>query len=201
MAADIYVHPQALNESDQVGDGSRIWAYAHVMSGAVVGRNCNIGDHAFIENGAVVGNGVTIKNGVCVWEGVTLEDYVFAGPNVVFTNDRFPRSPRNPIMEGVYEGKRWLSKTLIREGATVGANATILCGISIGRYAMVGAGSLVLRDVPDFELVAGSPAAAIGSVCMCGHRLPDDPSPVCTFCSRTYTLSDATLKLSQPGIA
>ena len=115
-------------------------------------------------------SGVTIKNGVCVWEGITLEDYVFAGPNVVFVNDRFPRSPRNPVVKDVYASKGWLSRTLVREGATLGANATILCGITVGRYAMVGAGALVLRDVPDFQLVAGSPAKAMGHVCMCGHR-------------------------------
>ncbi len=125
-------HPTALVESDQIGEGTNVWAYAHVMKGAVVGRNCNIGDHAFVESGAIVGDEVTIKNGVAVWQYVTVENRVFLGPNCSLTNDNRPRSKRpwTPVA------------TTIKEGATIGANATIVCGCHVGRYAFVGAGAV-----------------------------------------------------------
>lgn len=195
MADKPFVHPQALCESPSVGPGTRIWAYAHVMKGAVVGRDCNLGDHAFVEGGAVLGNGVTIKNGVCVWEGVTLEDYVFVGPQVAFTNDRYPRSPRAPVARERYAGKEWLVRTLVKEGASIGSNATIICGITIGRYATVAAGAVVSRDVRDFRLVAGCPAREVGYVCMCGRPLGAEPPWVCPACSRAYEELGRELKL------
>ena len=193
MGSKVFVHPKGINESEQVGDGSRIWAFAHVMSGAVVGKDCNIGDHAFIESGAVLGDGVTIKNGVLVWEGVTLENFVFVGPAAVFTNDLFPRSPRNPVASARYHDKSWLKPTLVKEGATIGASATIVCGVTLGRYSMVGAGAVVLKDVPDFRLVVGNPARPIGWVCMCGERLPEGKAIRCKRCGRAYTAAGTGL--------
>lgn len=157
-----FAHPLALVESDAIGPRTRIWAWAHVMKGARIGADCNVGEHCFVEGGAVLGDRVTVKNGVAVWEGVTCEDDVFLGPDAVLTNDLRPRSK-------VYHDA--VDRTLIRQGATIGANATVVCGITIGRYAMVGAGSVVTRDVPDFALVLGNPARARGHVCVCAERL------------------------------
>src|SRR6266542_6216913 len=141
-----FAHPQALVEARDIGPGTRIWAFAHVMPGARVGMGCNICEHAFIETGAILGNNVTVKNGVAVWQGVTIEDNVFLGPNCVLTNDPNPRAYIKK-MGGA------LSTTLIRANSTIGANATILCGLVIGRYAFVGAGSVVIRSVPDFAII------------------------------------------------
>ena len=161
MAATFFKHPTALVESDQVGEKTNVWAYAHVMKGAVVGRHCNIGDHAFVESGAVVGDEVTIKNGVAVWQYVTIEDRVFLGPNCSLTNDNRPRSRRDwtPVA------------TTIREGATIGANATIVCGCHVGRYAFVGAGAVVTKPVPDYAVVLGNPGRVRGYVCECCQPL------------------------------
>lgn len=192
MAADFFVHPLALNESSNVGAGTRIWAFAHVMKDAVVGPECNIGDHAFIESGAVLGRGVTIKNGVCVWEGITLEDYVFVGPNATFTNDLWPRSPRNPVIADRYTDKSWLIRTRICRGASIGANATILCGITIGQYALIAAGAVVSKNVPDFGLMVGTPARRVGWMCRCGFRLPE-PELRCKRCGAMYRLDENCL--------
>lgn len=151
--AEVFVHERGLCESESVGPGTRIWAFAHVAAGAVVGADCNVCDGVFVEEGAVVGDGVTLKSGVQVWKGVTLEDDVFVGPNATFTNDRYPRS------------RQWLdehSTTLVREGASIGANATILPGLEIGRGAMVGAGAVVTRSVPPNAVVVGNPARIVG---------------------------------------
>ena len=195
MALDVFVHRAAINESSQVGPGTRIWAFAHVLEGAVIGRDCNVGDHAFVEGGAVVGRGVTIKNGVAIWKGVTIRDYVFLGPYVVFTNDRHPRSPRAPFAGDRYHTDAWLQPTLIEEGVAIGANATILCGLTVGAYALVAAGAVVVGDVPPFTLVAGNPAKAVGSVCMCGNRLAAGGEPRCDKCHRQYETIERTLKL------
>lgn len=156
-----FVHPRALVESDRIGEGTRVWAFAHVMEGAVIGRDCNVGDHAFVEDGAVLGDRVTVKNGVSVWQHVRLEDDVFVGPNVAFTNDRYPRSRRPWTPEA----------TVVERGATLGANATLLCGLRIGRCALVGAGAVVTRDVEPHALVVGSPARRTGWVCACARPL------------------------------
>lgn len=182
-----FVHPQALCETDRVGEGTHIWAFAHVMSGATVGRDCNIGGHAFIETGARVGDRVTIKNQVLVWDGVSIEDDVFIGPGVVFTNDRYPRSPRMADTPPQYQDKnQWLEPTTVRQGATLGAAAVILCGVTIGRYATVAAAALVTRDVAPHSLVAGSPAEQRGWVCICGMRLDD--LHTCLRCNRRFKL-------------
>ena len=170
--SDVFVHPQGLCESREVGAGTRIWAFAHVMEGARVGRDCNVGDHSFIESGAVVGSGVVVKNGVSIWDKVSIEDEVFLGPNMVFTNDRVPRAALETPPEE-------LLPTLVRRGASIGANATVLCGVTIGEGALVGAGSVVLRDVPAFALVVGNPARRIGWICRCGERLGDSLTCAC----------------------
>lgn len=176
----VFIHPLALCESEQVGNGTRVWAFAHVMPEAVVGANCNIGDHAFIESGARIGDHVTVKNNVLVWDRVTVEDDVFIGPNVVFTNDLNPRVvfKKNP---------QDFSPTLVRQGASIGANATIVCGTTIGEQAMIGAGAVVTRNVPAYALVVGNPARRTGWVCACGMKLPS--SLVCE-CGRRYRLAD-----------
>ena len=158
----VFVHPRALVESRTIGSGTRVWAFAHVMAGARVGRDCNIGGHCFIEQGAVIGDRVTIKNYVAVWNGVRIEDDAFIGPQASLTNDRWPRS-RNPDYV--------LLTTDIRRGATVGANATLLGGITIGRYAFIGAGGVVTTSVLDHELVVGNPARHRGWVCRCACPL------------------------------
>ena len=162
----VRIHPRALVESAQVGLGTRVWAFAHVMKGAKIGRRCNIGEGAFVESGAVIGDDVTVKNGVAVWDRVTIEDDVFLGPACVLTNDLRPRGGRFKRPPTAF------APTLIRRGATIGANATIVCGHEVGEYAMVAAGAVVTTDVPPFALVAGVPARKIGHVCACGEPLP-----------------------------
>ena len=175
---DYFKHPLALVESKEIGDGTRIWAFAHILPGAKIGANCNVGDHCFVEGGAQIGNNVTIKNHVAIWDGITVEDKVFIGPNVAFTNDLRPRS-RN---------SQWvLSETLIRRGATVGANATILCGITIGSFAFVGAGAVVTKDVGSYGLVYGNPAKIKEYVCTCAEKLIFRSGRAsCQKCGRVY---------------
>lgn len=148
-----FIHPQALSESSQIGDGTRVWAFAHVLPGAVIGRDCNICDGVFVENDVVVGDRVTVKCGVQLWDGVTLEDDVFVGPNATFTNDIFPRSRQQPES---------YARTVVARGASIGGNATVLPGVRIGAGAMVGAGAVVVRDVPDYAIVVGNPARITG---------------------------------------
>ncbi len=145
-----FQHEAAIVESPFIGERTRIWAFAHILPNAKIGSDCNICDHTFIENEVVVGDRVTIKCGVQLWDGVTLESDVFVGPNATFTNDRFPRSRHE---------RRRTGPTIIRKGASIGANATILPGIVIGERAMVGAGAVVTRDVPSDTIVAGNPAS------------------------------------------
>jgi acetyltransferase-like isoleucine patch superfamily enzyme len=176
--AHVFVHPHGVCESATVGDGTRIWAFAHVMDGASIGAGCTVGDHVFIETGAVLGDGVTVKNGVQVWDGVSIGDAVFLGPGVAFTNDRIPRAFA-PEFERV--------PTRVDRGASICANATIVCGIEIGAYSMVGAGAVVTADVAPYALVAGNPARRIGWVCECGRRL--DTKLGCS-CGKSYRTGD-----------
>jgi UDP-2-acetamido-3-amino-2,3-dideoxy-glucuronate N-acetyltransferase len=183
----IHVHPLGLCESTDVGPRTRVWAFAHVMEGAVVGADCNVGDHAFVETGAVVGDRVTIKNGVLVWDLVKIEDDVFLGPGATFTNDLNPRAAFKKDRAG-------FSHTLVRRGATIGANATVVCGTVIGEHAFVGAGSVVVNDIGPHVIAVGNPARQIGWVCECGERLPDT---LACACGRAYRRAPGASGLEQ----
>lgn len=175
---EVYVHSSSYVDDDVViGKGTKIWYFCHVQKGAVVGCNCSLGQNVNIANNVKIGNGVKIQNNVSVYEGVELEDYVFCGPSVVFTNDLTPRS-RFP------KGHQAYKKTVVKEQASIGANATIVCGHQIGRCAMIAAGAVVTNDVPDHALMAGMPARQIGWVCECGKRLSDDLQ--CDSCKAKY---------------
>ena len=171
------IHESALVETDSIGVGTVIWAFAHILRGAVVGADCMIGDHVFIEGGAVLGDRVTVKNNALIWHGVAISDDVFVGPNVVFTNDLTPRAGMRTSPED------WLS-TSVGDGASIGANSTILCGIELGEYCLVGAGSVVTRNVPRHALVVGNPASQVGWACRCGATL--DSALTCPVCGRRY---------------
>jgi len=175
-----FQHPQAIVDAGvTIGKGTRVWAFAHILTGAVLGDDCNICDHTFIEGAVRLGHRVTVKCGVYLWNGVVVEDDVFIGPSVVFTNDLRPRSRHYP--------EQYL-KTLLKEGASLGANSTLLPGRTIGRWSMVGAGAVVTRDVPDFALVLGNPARLAGWVCRCGERLPEFAADSARCgCGRSYT--------------
>lgn len=157
-----FVHPQGLCESTQIGDDTTIWAFAHVLAGARIGRNVNICDHVFVENDVLVGDRVTVKSGVQLWDGIELGDDVFVGPNVTFTNDIFPRSKRYPAE---------FPRTKVEQGASIGGGAVILPGLTIGHDAMVGAGAVVTRDVPPFAIVVGNPARVSGYTDHTGHNV------------------------------
>jgi UDP-2-acetamido-3-amino-2,3-dideoxy-glucuronate N-acetyltransferase len=150
-----FIHSHAIVETKNIGKNTRVWAFAHILPGAIIGEDCNVCDQTFIENDVIIKNHVTIKCGVQLWDGITLEDDVFVGPNVTFTNDPFPRSKQYPEK---------FTRTTIRKGASIGANATILPGLNIGQYSMVGAGTVVTKDVPPFAIVVGNPARIIGYV-------------------------------------
>lgn len=178
-----FAHDTAVvDQPCRIGDGTRIWHFCHVMTGAEIGRDCNLGQNVFVATGVRIGDRVKIQNNVSVYEGVTLEDEVFCGPSVVFTNVRTPRSafPRNRPEDFL--------PTLVGRGATLGANATIVCGVTLGAWAFVAAGAVVSRDVPPYALVAGVPARRIGWVCACGVRLGSDAgeSLECAECERRY---------------
>lgn len=182
-----FYHPLSIiDEGAQIGAGTKVWAGAHIMGGAQVGRNCNIGEHCFIEGGVTVGDGVKVKNNVALYSGAVIGDSVFLGPSCVFTNVTDPRS--------FIERKSEFKKTIVKTGATIGANATVICGHTIGRYAMIGAGTVVSRDVPDHALVYGCPARAHGWVCRCGRKLNfQNGRAVCGDCGLGYTLENGTV--------
>lgn len=177
-AARCSVHPTSvIDDGVTIGEGTRIWHFCHVLKGSRIGDRCNVGQNVVIGPEVSIGNGCKIQNNVSVYKGVTLEDYVFCGPSMVFTNVYNPRAGILRMDE--------LRRTLVRTGASIGANATIVCGVTIGRYALVGAGSVVIRDVPDYALVVGNPARRIGWVCECGVKL--DSRFCCSACGKDYS--------------
>ena len=171
----VYIHPSAtVEEGAIIGGNTKIWHLVQVRGGAIIGSECIIGRGCFIDSGAIVGNRVKIQNYVSVYHGVTIEDGVFVGPNAVFTNDKIPRAIEpDGSLKSVTD---WVvSNTLIQYGAAIGANATIVCGVTVGRWAMIGSGAVVTKNVPDFALVAGNPARIIGYVDEQGNRRPNSP--------------------------
>lgn len=185
-------HPTSLCESNRIGEGTRVWAYAHIMNGATIGRDCNICDHVFIESGVTIGHRATIKNRVLLFSGVTIADDVFVGPGVIFTNDRYPRSPRMAAAATRYaETDNWLEQIHVSDGASIGAGAIIQCGVTIGQFATIGAGAVVTRDVAPHALVVGTPARRVGWVCVCGITLPS--GLICKSCGREFNCKDGIL--------
>jgi UDP-2-acetamido-3-amino-2,3-dideoxy-glucuronate N-acetyltransferase len=202
MKTNFFQHPSALVETMTVGRGTRIWAFAHVLKGARIGRHCNIGDHCFIEGGAQLGDNVTVKNGVAIWEGVAVRENAFIGPCAVFTNDLAPRSPRFPGAARRYQSKAWLSRTVVERGASIGANATVLCGLRIGRFAMIAAGAVVTHDVPAYALMVGVPARQTGWVCECGARLVENGcgAASCPTCRLRYEVRGKRVVPRRSGV-
>jgi UDP-2-acetamido-3-amino-2,3-dideoxy-glucuronate N-acetyltransferase len=179
IAADVFVHESAyVDDGATIGAGSRVWHFCHVLGGAVIGERCSLGQNVVVMNGTRVGNNVKVQNNVSIYEGVELEDDVFCGPSMVFTNVLNPRAH--------VSRKHEYQKTLVRRGATIGANATIVCGTTLGEYAFVGAGAVVAQDVQDYALMVGVPARRIGWMCQCGERLADSGEGTCVACGSTY---------------
>ena len=165
--SDYFVHESSyVDDGVKIGQGTKIWHFSHIQSGAVIGNNCSFGQNVNVANNVKIGNGVKVQNNVSIYEGVELEDYVFCGPSMVFTNDLTPRA-KYP------KGSVGYKKTVLKEGATIGANATIVCGHTIGKWAMIAAGAVVTKDVPDYALMAGVPAKQIGWVCECGEIMKE----------------------------
>lgn len=180
-----FVHESSyVDQPCQIGRGTKIWHFSHIMKDSVIGENCNIGQNVVISPGVKLGNQVKVQNNVSVYTGVICEDGVFLGPSCVFTNVINPRS--------FIERKEEYQTTLLKIGATVGANATIVCGNQIGQYALIGAGAVVTKDVPDYGLVVGNPARLIGYVCQCGDRLPDN---LICHCGLEYRKTDQGVQL------
>ncbi len=186
-----FVHPSSyIDENVQIGEGTKIWHFSHVQSGAKIGKNCTLGQNVNVANNVIIGHYVKIQNNVSVYEGVTLEDYVFCGPSVVFTNIKDPRS-KFPQAES-----KFYIKTIVKEGATIGANATIICGITIGKYSFIGAGSVVTKDVPDYALVVGNPSRKIAWVSEAGQKLifNNQNIAVCKKTKEKYFIENGIVK-------
>lgn len=182
------VHPAAIiDDGAQIGDGTYVWHWVHVCSGAHIGTGCSLGQNVFVGNKVLIGNNVKVQNNVSIYDDVVLEDDVFCGPSMVFTNVINPRShvPR----------KKEYKTTLVKRGATIGANATVICGHTIGEYAFIGAGAVVTRDVQPYALMVGAPARRIGWMCQCGEKLPASTGQLtCRSCGTVYHVTDETCK-------
>lgn len=177
--SDYFVHESSyVDDGAQIGRGTKIWHFCHVMPGAVIGERCSFGQNVVVMNGVRIGNNVKVQNNVSIYEGVELEDDVFCGPSMVFTNVINPRShiPR----------KTEYRRTLVRRGSSIGANATVVCGATLGEYSFIGAGAVVKGDVPAYALMVGVPARRIGWMCQCGERLPGEEGGTCLACGSAY---------------
>ena len=182
---DYFVHESSyIDEDVEIGKNTKIWHFCHIQKGARIGNNCSLGQNVNVSNYVKIGNGVKVQNNVSIYEGVEIEDEVFCGPSCVFTNDLTPRAP-------FPKGTLGYKKTLIKQGASMGANATIVCGHTIGKWALIAAGAVVTMDVLDYALMAGVPAKQIGWVCKCGQRL--DEKKICLCCGREYIESGNAL--------
>ena len=195
QVSDYFAHASSyVDDGARIGAGTKIWHFSHVMPGAIIGERCNLGQNVVVMPGTRLGNNVKVQNNVSIYEGVVLEDDVFCGPSCVFTNVVNPRSHVSRKSE--YRG------TLVRRGASIGANATILCGVTLGEYSFIGAGAVVRSDVPAFALMVGVPARRVGWMCQCGVRLQlRDGGAACAACGATYRESEGTLRLIDPPTA
>ena len=186
--ADYFVHESSyIDDGSSIGKGTKIWHFSHIMTDATIGENCNIGQNVVISPGVKIGNKVKIQNNVSVYTGVECEEGVFLGPSCVFTNVINPRS--------LVEKKDEYKKTILKKGASVGANATIICGNTIGKFALIGAGAVVTKNIGDYELVVGNPARKIGYICECGERIySENKNYKCNYCNKEYKLENNILR-------
>jgi len=189
---EYFVHESSyVDEGALVGAGSKIWHFCHIMPGAVIGARCNLGQNVVVMGGTRIGNNVKIQNNVSIYEGVTLEDDVFCGPSCVFTNVNNPRSHVSRRHE--------FRQTLVRRGASIGANATVICGVTVGEYALIGAGAVVTSDVPAYALMVGVPARRVGWICQCGERLHlREGAAACGLCGASYREEQGGLRMIDP---
>ena len=186
----LFIHESAyVDDGAQIGAGTKVWHFCHVLGGAKIGERCSLGQNVVVMNSVVIGNNVKIQNNVSVYEGVVLEDDVFCGPSMVFTNVINPRSH--------VSRKNEYKRTLVRRGSTIGANATIVCGVTLNEYSFIGAGSVITRDVPAYGLMVGVPARRVGWMCQCGERLPDKNPESCRVCGTRYKQEGEQLRRAQ----
>jgi UDP-2-acetamido-3-amino-2,3-dideoxy-glucuronate N-acetyltransferase len=190
MGSKLFIHESAyVDDGAQIGAGTKVWHFCHVLGGAKIGERCSLGQNVVVMNSVVIGNNVKIQNNVSVYEGVVLEDDVFCGPSMVFTNVINPRSH--------VSRKNEYKRTLVRRGSTIGANATIVCGVTLNEYSFIGAGSVITRDVPAYGLMVGVPARRVGWMCQCGERLPDKNPESCRVCGTRYKQEGEQLRRAQ----
>lgn len=191
MKKNYFVHPSSfIDEPVVIGNDTQIWHFCHIMKDARIGERCKIGQNVYIGPGVTIGSNVKIQNNVSVYPGVTLEDDVFCGPSMVFTNII------NPRCENVRNSPEFFKETLVKKGASIGANATVVCGVTIGRYAFIGAGAVVTKDVYDYALIYGNPAVQHGWMCECGEKLnfSASSSTVCAVCGKEYSIEQNICK-------